>query len=82
MKTCRETFKNWYNSKKWGKCSTYEIASMAWHKISDHFSEKETCDTDDEFTWWFDEFDYIDILNNYGVALMAWEEAKKRFEIA
>ena len=78
MKICKETFKNWYNSKEWGKCSTYEIASMAWHEIADHFSEKET---DDEFTWWFDEFDYIDMLTNYGVALMAWEEAKKRFKI-
>jgi len=71
-------FTKWFNSHNWGSCSQFEICSMAWHEVTKRLNSKADNIDDDHFTWWFDSYEFVGIFKDSPLALMAWNEAKKR----
>ena len=76
-------YRRWYKKHDWSGCSRYEIAAMAWHEAVSRFSNTRATNIDDDnFTWWFDEYNYENsvggVLKHEAIGLMAWNEAKVR----
>jgi len=72
-----KAFSKWYASFNWSGCSKYEISSMAWHEVCQRVNCKEF--TDDEFSWWFDDCDICEIMSDFGIAQISWNEAVYRY---